>query len=233
MRAFEPEYAHQPGRRPAAARSAYPFEPGYQDPAELLAEAAGHADPRDPRRIELIGRLQRRTDATAFAAAAEAARSADLALRVTAMEVLGQLGYPADRPYRGQTLPILLAEIDQAVEPRLLQVAITATAHLGDGRALTSVLRHAGHRDALVRRAVAFTLPALGDPSTPSPGTLEALIGLSRDADAQVRDWAVFGLGELLELDTPALRAALTARLADLPAIAGRAREGLERRGAA
>jgi HEAT repeat protein len=234
MRDFEPEYAFEPGRQASASAGEpeYAFEPGYRDPAELLAEAAGYAEPRDPRRLELIGKLQRRTDAAAFAAAAEAARSAELALRVTAMEVLGQLGYPADRPYREQTLPILLAEIDQAVEPRLLQVAITATAHLGDGRALTSVLRHTEHRDALVRRAVAFTLPTLGgDPAAPPPAVLEALIELSRDTDAQVRDWAVFGLGELLELDTPALRAALGARLADLPAIAARARDGLDRRG--
>jgi len=172
MCAFEPEYASEPRHapeRPCAPEPEYAFQPGYRDPAELLAAAAGCTARRDPRRAELIGRLQRRTDAAAFAAAAEAARSADLALRVVAMEVLGQLGYPADRPYREQTLPILLAEIDQAVEPRLLQTAITATAHLGDGRALAPVLRHAGHRDALVRRAVAFTLPTLVDPAEPAP----------------------------------------------------------------
>jgi HEAT repeat protein len=208
----------------------YAYQPGYQDPAALLAEAAGYADVRDPRRAQVIAVVQRRTDAGAFIAAAEAAQAAEVALRVVAMEVLGQIGYAADRPYREQTLPLLLGEIDQAVEPRLLQTAITATAHLGDGRALTSVLRHAGHRDALVRRAVAFTLPTLCDPAAPVPAAVQALVELSRDTDAQVRERAVFGLGELLDLDTPPLRAALTARLADLPPIAGRAREGLDRR---
>lgn len=210
----------------------YAYQPGYRDPAALLAEAA-RAEARDPARAELIGRLQRRTDAAAFAAVAEAARSADLALRLAAAEVLGQLGYPAGRPYREQILPVLLAEIDRAVEPRLLQTAISATAHLGDGRALTPVLRHAGHRDALVRRAVAFTLPTLLDPARPAPAAVDALIELSRDTDARVRERAVFGLGELLEIDTPPLRGALGARLLDLPPIAARAREGLARRGAA
>lgn len=224
MRAFEPEYAYEPE---------HAYEPGYQDPAVLLAAAARHPDPRDQERERLIGRLQRRTDAAAFAAVSGAARSGDLALRIAAVEVLGQLGYPAGRPYREQILPILLAEIDQALEPRLLQVAITAAAHLGDGRALTSVQRHTGHRDALVRRAVAFTLPTLGDPAAPAQAALDALIELSRDADAAVRERAVFGLGELLDTDTPPLHAALTARLADLPAIAARARAGLDRRGAA
>lgn len=209
-----------------------PFEPGYEDPAALLARAAACAEPADRReRAELVGRLHRRTDAEAFAAAAEAARSADLALRLVAMDVLGQLGYTAERPYREQTLPILLAELDDAEEPSLLQAAIRALAHLGDGRALISVLRHAAHRDPQVRRAVAATVPALADPRSPAQPALEALIELSRDVDEQVRDWATFGLGELLEVDTPELRAALTARLDDAAPIADRARAGLDRLG--
>lgn len=210
----------------------YAYQPGYQHPAELLAEAA-RAEPRSARRAELIGRMQRRTDAAAFAAACEAAASPELALRLAAIEVLGQIGYVADRPYREQTLRILLAEIDQAVEPRLLQAAIAASAHLGDGRSLLPVLRHVGHRDALVRRTVAFTLPTLVDPARPATEAIEALVALSRDPDPEVRERAVFAFAELLDADTPAIRGALSARLGDLRVIAERAREGLRLRGAA
>jgi HEAT repeat protein len=215
-----------------------PFEPGYEDPAALLARAAACTEPAGrPERAELIGRLHRRADAAAFAAAAEAARSADLSLRLAAVDVLGQLGYAAGRPYREQTLPILLAELDDAEEPSLLQAAVRALAHLGDGRALIPVLRHAAHRDPQVRGAVAAAVPALADPRTPVQAALDALIELSRDADEQVRDWSTFGLGELLEahtpalLETPELRAALAARLDDAPPIADRARSGLDRLG--
>jgi HEAT repeat protein len=208
-----------------------PFEPGYEDPSALLAEAAAIRDPADPRRRELIARLHRRNDAAAFAAAAEAARSGDLAVRVAAMEVLGQVGYAADRPYREQTLPILLEEIDQAEEPGLLQAALAALAHLGDGRALVPVLRLAGHRDALVRRAVAFAVTALADPRDPAPAALTALIGLSGDADPGVRDWATFGLAEQWEADSAEIRAALAARLDDTRLVAARARAGLAGRG--
>jgi len=212
------------------------FEPGYEDPARLLAEAAVCAEVEDDRRHQLIGRLHRRSDAAAFLAAAEAAKAADLELRLVAVEVLGQLGYAGGRPYREETLAILIQELDQAQDPRLLQAVITALAHLGDGRALTPLLRHADHRDDGVRRAVAFALPSITDQQNPAPEVVDALIALSRDPDVAARDWSTFGLAELLEADSHekrhSIRAALTARLDDADAIAAQARAGLSRRSA-
>jgi len=206
------------------------FEPGYEDPVLLLARAAAFTDAEDEERWQLIRKLHRRSDAATFLAAADAAKAADLELRLVAVDVLGQLGYASDRPYREETLSILLDEIDQAEDPRLLQAAVTALAHLGDGRALTPVLRHVAHRDDEVRQAVAFTLPSITDQRVPAPEVVDALIGLSADADEDVRDWATFGLAELLEADSPEIRAALTARLDDVDVIADQAREGLVRR---
>lgn len=172
------------------------FEPGYEDPVPLLAEAAAENTSCDGRE-RLIGRLQRRSDAAAFLATAAAARAADLELRLVAVEILGQFGYPSGRPYREETLPILLPVLDQAEDPRLLQAAVTALAHLGDGRALTPVLRLAAHRDAGIRRAVAFALTSITDERFPAPEAVEALLALSHDPDEAVRDWAAFGLAEL------------------------------------
>lgn len=207
------------------------FEPGYEKPSALLAKAAACRAGQERERGELIARLQRRTDTLAFTAAAEAARSADLALRLAAVDVLGQLGYADGRPYREQTLPILVETADQAAEPRLLQAAVTAIAHLGDGRALTPVLRHVAHRDAQVRRAVAFALSSVLDPAEPAPAAVEALIALSRDPDEGVRDWAAFGLGDLPGADSPAVRDALAERLGDpVRRIAEQARAALAER---
>ena len=207
------------------------FEPGYEDPVRLLAEAAAFAAPdQEEQRRQLIVKLHRRSDAETFLATADAARAADLELRLVAMDVLGQLGYASGRPYREQILPILIAELDQAVDPRLLQAAITALAHLGDGRALTPVLRHATHRDADVRQAVAFTLPSITDQQDPAPEVVETLIELTEDPDETVRDWSTFGLAELLDADSPEIRAALAARLDDVAAISEQARAGLLKR---
>ncbi|MGH9126965.1 MAG: HEAT repeat domain-containing protein [Acidimicrobiales bacterium] len=40
-------------------------------------------------------------------------------------------------------------------------------------------------------------------------------IQLSRDPGREIRDWATFGLGSILDLDSPAVRQALVDRLAD------------------
>jgi|RhiMetdeSRZDD1v2_1073273.scaffolds.fasta_scaffold80101_2 hypothetical protein len=41
------------------------------------------------------------------------------------------------------------------------------------------------------------------------------LIELSRDVEPGARDWATFGLGTYSKIDSPEIRAALLARLAD------------------
>lgn len=218
---------------PVSRGAAYPdrmraFEPGYEEPAELLARAAACGGGNRPERAVLIARLQRRTDAAAFAAVAEAARSPELSVRIAAVEVLGQLGFAESRPHREKTLPILVETVDEAAEPRLLQAAITAIAHLGDGRAQTTVLRHAADRDAGVRRAVAVALSSILDEAEPAPAAIEALIALSRDSDESVRDWATFGLTDLPGADSPAVREALAARVHDpAPRIAEQARTAL------
>ena len=69
------------------------------------------------------------------------------------------------------------------------------------------------HADGAVRDAVASALAGRGDPRATA-----ALIELSADADARVRDWATFALGTLAAEDSAALRDALAARLDDADA---------------
>jgi len=66
------------------------------------------------------------------------------------------------------------------------------------------------HPDPRLRRAVAFGLFGLDDDLAVS-----TLIDLSRDVEAEVRDWATFGLGTQLERDDALLRSALLARIDD------------------
>ena len=70
--------------------------------------------------------------------------------------------------------------------------------------------------DAEVRLAVAHGLGLHA--GVAGVATLMLLMG---DVDDDVRDWATFGLGEMAEVDTEAVREALRARLAD-PVVAVR-----------
>ncbi|MCU1487126.1 MAG: hypothetical protein JWN67_3872 [Actinomycetia bacterium] len=143
--------------------------------------------------------------------------------------MLGQIGYDADRPFLEETLPIVIGACeDDHLE--VLDAAIAALSHIRDERGLPAVLRHAGHPSDEIRFDVAAALPSVaGDP--PAEDAVRALICLTADPDAEVRDWATFGLGSQLEVDNAAIRQALAARLTDEEGdTAGEALVGLARR---
>jgi HEAT repeat protein len=85
-----------------------------------------------------------------------------------------------------------------------------ALGHLKDSRAISCLIGLRKHPNRGVRFGVMFGL--LGHQT---PEAIEALIALSSDSDEHVRDWSTFGLGQMIDVDTPAIRAALRARLDD------------------
>jgi HEAT repeat protein len=205
------------------------------DPAEkphaLIERAAAVADPESDEYWELIKRLQARTDRAAFDVALTTARAPEPRRRLAGVQVLGQIGYAANRPFLEETLPALLAEAESATDPQLLQAAVSALGHLYDPRTLAAILACADHPSEDVRFSVALALPGTTDPENPDATVIEALIRLSRDPDSDVRDWATFGLGTQLEADTPPIRTALADRLNDPdPDTATEALLGLARR---
>ncbi|MEV4508576.1 HEAT repeat domain-containing protein [Dactylosporangium sp. NPDC049525] len=203
---------------------------GQDDADQLLRRAAAFTDVDAGARWELVAELHRRTDRAAFEAACRFAVADGTADRVLGLDVLGQIGHLADRPFLEETLPILTAACADD-RPDVLAAAATAIGHVGDPRALPAIRRHAGHAGEDVRLAVAIALPHVaGDP--PDARAVAALILLSADADAEVRDWATFGLGSQLEVDDEPVRDALAARLTDEDSdTAGEALVGLARRG--
>lgn len=148
--------------------------------------------------------------------------------------VLGQLGHvavgfqPVFEEERFQGLVTLLAaERGGADDPAVLADACTALGHLHDPRAIPALVDLRAHPDASVRFSVVFGLSGHD-----SRQAIDGLIELSADADEDVRDWATFGLGQLIETNTPAIRAALHARIADpCDAVRDEAIEGLATRG--
>jgi HEAT repeats len=199
-----------------------------EDLGLLLARAAV-MDCAAAERRDIVAEVHRRTDRPAFEAALALARSDHGAERVLGLDVLGQIGYAQNRPWAGETRPILIAACDDS-RAEVLCAAITALGHVADPQGLAAVLRHAAHPGDEVRFAVAATLPALaGDP--PADAAVAALARLSADPDPEIRDWATFGLGSQIEADSTPLRQALAARLGDPDGdTAGEALLGLARR---
>jgi HEAT repeat protein len=91
---------------------------------------------------------------------------------------------------------------------------VAALGHVGDPSTLGVIFPFSLHPTAEVRLAVAFAVATVS-PQPLEPEARTALIRLSQDRDAEVRDWATFGLGTLSDADGPDVRAALLARAED------------------
>jgi methionyl-tRNA formyltransferase len=149
--------------------------------------------------------------------------------RSAAAYVLGQLGVPA-RTLPEQSAAALEEIAAREEDPSVLATIASAFGNLGEPYGLETLLRLRRHPDARVRDGAAGALAGRDDQRVD-----EALIELSADPDPGIRDWATFALGTLSPRNTPGLREALAARLADedgdtrIEAVHGLALRGDER----
>jgi hypothetical protein len=202
---------------------------------DLVATAVSHIDdpdPQDPAVLtpawKAIAILHRSGDHAVFDICVDLCRSADPCRRAVGAAVLGQLGYFSEL-LRDERFGLLKEMFDRELsgdaDPELLASICFAFGHLKDPRGISAVAPLARHPQSRVRFAVVHALSAQEDPVA-----IAWLIALSSDEDAQVRDWATFGLGQQIEADTAEIREALCARLTDadrdtrLEAISGLAR---------
>lgn len=140
-------------------------------------------------------------------------------------DILGQLGVP-DRLCPDECMAILAELSALEMDLEAIGSICTALGHLHHPGAVVPVLRWKKHPDAEIRWRVAMALCVYEERDA-----VEALIELSTDPDEDVRDWATFGLGSGMELDTPCIREALCARIDDSdPVTRAEAFVGLARR---
>ncbi|WP_240911421.1 HEAT repeat domain-containing protein [Paludisphaera soli] len=147
--------------------------------------------------------------------------------RARGADVLGKLTLP-EPSESGRRLRALLEMLEQETDAGALQAILAALGHQAwSAEAVSAAADRSAHPDPEVRDAVVHALMGLSDPRA-----IESLIELSRDPEPHVRDWATFALGSQIDDDTPAIREALAARLADedeetqAEAVVGLARRG-------
>jgi HEAT repeat protein len=118
--------------------------------------------------------------------------------RARAADILGQLGYE-------ESYSILSKLLDSETEPGPLNSIIVALGQLAKPESVPLILGYRLHGDKSVRLAVAFALGCFPN----DPQSVEGLLELTSDPDAEVRDWAVFGLGVQSDADSPEIRETL------------------------
>jgi hypothetical protein len=167
-----------------------------------------------------VSRLRANGCQEIFDRAAAWCESDDPRKRARAADVLGQLHRaPLPGASVGETEPLFRDEsyslvtkmLEDQQDHLVLDSAITALGHLGSEEAVPLILRFQDHSDENVRFAVSYALCCFPNKQTSVAGLLK----LARDPDADVRDWAVFGLGVLSDADAPEIREALIQCLND------------------
>jgi HEAT repeat protein len=149
-----------------------------------------------------------------FDRAAEWCKSNNPLQRARGAGILAQLGKTAEHPSNNfpaesyMTVSLMLRE-ENDIQP--LSSAIHALGHLDDPRAIPLISGYRDHAVSDIRFAVACALGSFAN----DPEAAQALMVLTRDADDDVRDWAVFGLGNLGDADSTEIRDVLFSRLSD------------------
>ena len=159
-------------------------------------------------RWALVQELQRRGEPEVFRTASAWCGASEAHLRRLGADVLGQLGYEASHPFADDSTPVVL-DLLRDKEADVVADALIALGHLGRGSS-NVIARLASHDNARVRYAVAVCLGPRTDDDA-----IGALLGLTKDEDRDVRDWATFGLGDMGQADSPDIRSALAQRLRD------------------
>jgi len=149
-----------------------------------------------------------------FERAAEWCRSDDPLKRARGADVLAQLGKTVGHPtnsFPEESYATVVALVEREGDPQPLSSGIHALGHLDNPEAVPLVSRFGRHPIAEVRFAVACALGSYPN----DPLSVTNLLELTRDSDADVRDWATFGLGVQGDCDTPEIREALFRCLED------------------
>lgn len=175
----------------------------------------GRAGGDDPTADELIDALNKRGDPEVVDWALPLLADDDPNLVLLAARVLRQHGYEWGRPFGDRVNPALVARARVETDDQVRATLVSAIGSSERPELAPELMLYVDDECPTVRRAVAAKLPLIFAGDDPDESGIAALIALSQDADPHVRDWATMGLGTQIEADSPEIREALWARIAD------------------
>jgi hypothetical protein len=139
--------------------------------------------------------------------------SDDSAMRAIGCDLVGVVNNGSNEPPRlAATALVELGE--RETDADVLRSIAGALCHAPDPIALPLLVRLASHDDSDVRSNVAMALPAAMGNQVDG-ADIAAMIGLTGDIDADVRNWATLGLGRQMDVDGSEIRQVLWARVGD------------------
>jgi HEAT repeat protein len=145
---------------------------------------------------EAVHALRRVGTREVFEKAAEWCQSANPLIRARGADVLARLGKTVD--HTGNNFPedsysVIAGLLQGETEAQPLAAAIAALGHLDNPCAVSLIVTFHSHPSPEVRFDVAFALGCFPNETL----SVATLLHLMQDTDADVRDWATFGLAFL------------------------------------
>lgn len=184
-----------------------------QRSSEELVAACRAAWAREDYDCDAFAPLHHRGGVPEFRLGCELTASPESFDRQIGARILGQLGW-GRKCFHEECMDILLNLLTHE-DAETIAAAVWALGHRGDDRAVEPMIALAGHPCDNVRYAVASSLPSASFDSPKAPLAAASLIPLCTDPDFDTRNWAVFGLAQMRDEDTPEIRAALATALTD------------------
>lgn len=114
-----------------------------------------------------------------------------------------------------EVLPRLLELLHRERDPAVLGPVIEAIGVARCEQGSLELLPWTQHPDPTIRLEAVQSIPGGTESFETSATVADALTRSTRDASDEVRDWATFGLGTILDIDTSAVRATLFACATD------------------
>ena len=165
-----------------------------------------------------VNELQKLGSRDVFNAAAGALKSKFASQRRLGADLLSELGYESNEPpFKSESVPLLLRLLKHEGDPSVRYAAIAALGRLRSREAISDLVPLAADGSDQERLALARELSWCtwdSGEEQPDPRVTAALIQLSSDRVAEVRNWATFSLAGSDE-DTEEVRAALWRRARD------------------
>jgi hypothetical protein len=189
--------------------------------ADAAKRAVGASDDDGDTYWQIVTGLQREGGPKMFRRAMALCAHADPRRRELGVDILAQLDHEAprdERPSREATITFLADLMSTEPDPGVLRVCGSAFGHLGDHGNPESLVAHRVHPDERVREKVGVGIRA----SPTDDRALDALIELSRDPVARVREWPLFWFTDPEIAAVPRIRERLVDALDD-PDLTGRA----------
>jgi len=180
---------------------------------ELFAETL-KGDYDDDKPWDAVQSLRRIGTRQVFDEAVKWTQSTEPLVRARGLDVIAQLGKTAEHPsnsFPQESYDLVVKAVQRERELQPLSSAISALGHIDDPRAVPLIAAFHSHPSEEIRFTVACALGCFPN----EPLSVQTLLALMEDSDADVRDWATFGLGVLGDQDSPDIRQALSRRVND------------------